>query len=363
MIKKISITQILILGFILLLSQSCSKKNPDSMLQLFPKEAEIRGTIMPIKENLLGHPMELINIDSLLIIVEFGSDTWLNIISSKTGRQINTCLTLGKGPTDVQYLKQISVYNNTKFFDIYDSQTRKLHTYYIDSILNDREITPIKTSSFEFAANKFFDILKYKSNFISTGIIWDGKYAILDSAGNTVNVCSNYPADPKHPHVDYDILGMAYQGTLKTKPNGKRMVWAGYSSDMFEIYEIEDHQLNIIKNYCYDLPIYEEERGGMGGFSASPLSNSKRAFNDMDVTEKYIYTLYSGRSREECDIETAIKGNTILIFDWDGNPIKNLKLDRLINRFTVSSDNKFIYAIAETPYPVIVKYPINMNSN
>lgn len=49
----------------------------------------------------------------------------------------------------------------------------------------------------------------------------------------------------------------------------------------------------------------------------------------------------------------------ILVFDWQGNPVADCKLDRSITAFTVSSDNKKLYAVLITRENEIYEFDLS----
>src|SRR5690606_2836991 len=65
------------------------------------------------------------------------------------------------------------------------------------------------------------------------------------------------------------------------------------------------------------------------------------AFVTGSVTNKYIYLLYSGKLNL---VVNPNFGRIIYVYDWDGNPIKEIVLDRDIMSLTVSEDDKTLYA-------------------
>lgn len=72
-------------------------------------------------------------------------------------------------------------------------------------------------------------------------------------------------------------------------------------------------------------------------------AENRMGYWDIDVTEEYIYTLYSGRERTDPNQST---GNKVFVFDWEGNPIKQLNLDVEVSRIAVDQNNETLYAVA-----------------
>lgn len=59
-------------------------------------------------------------------------------------------------------------------------------------------------------------------------------------------------------------------------------------------------------------------------------------------SNNYIYALYIGKRNKDISSGLNDFSNIIHVWDWEGNPIKELRLDRNIFTFDVSSDDKYI---------------------
>jgi hypothetical protein len=67
-------------------------------------------------------------------------------------------------------------------------------------------------------------------------------------------------------------------------------------------------------------------------------------YSDITSNENTICTLYQGM--RESEIVPGKSKSEIEVFDWEGNCIKRLLLDRLVNKILISQDGKTIYAIS-----------------
>lgn len=67
--------------------------------------------------------------------------------------------------------------------------------------------------------------------------------------------------------------------------------------------------------------------------------SSIKYFIDTSITSKYVYCLYAG-------CHDFAEKSKIFIFEWTGEHVKTLQLDRSIRNFTVDNDNKYVIAIA-----------------
>ncbi len=223
-----------------------------------------------------------------------------------------------------------------------DAQTRTLYQAnysQLNSIQIEKKVNLIKNSTF------FLGLIPMANNyFIGVGFMEKNRYAVLDQNGKTLSFNFEYPADDKNSATNFQ-KAMAYQGGLVANPNGTKCFSYCIYSEIFEILQLQkEGTLTKIKDIHFDKAIYIPEGDGKNSASAVIKKESKMAFLSGAATDKYIYLLYSGRVIGT-DFYFALKSNTILVFDWDGNPIIRYNLDVDINTFTVSEDNKIIYAI------------------
>lgn len=83
----------------------------------------------------------------------------------------------------------------------------------------------------------------------------------------------------------------------------------------------------------------------------------KQGFKDIEMTKNYIFCGYCGKlfMRDNPEFMT----NNILVFNYEGQLVRNLKLDRKIGHIAVSEDEKTIYAVAFEPNISIVRYSLD----
>ena len=101
---------------------------------------------------------------------------------------------------------------------------------------------------------------------------------------------------------------------------------------------------------CAEQPIYMKEQ--------LELTLLKLGFADVKMTKKYIFCSYFGQKYDR-DNRKNIKPRNMLVFDHQGNLLKNLRSERSLARFTVSEDEKTIYAATEEPEVAIIRFDIS----
>ncbi len=191
---------------------------------------------------------------------------------------------------------------------------------------------------------------------ISTGVFESGRYCLYNRYSGTSLIKFDYPYNKEHRNESKIALGLAYQGLITIKPDRTRFAFAASSSGNFEIYELLSNDFERVSQKIYFLPKYMNDNNKSTVF----LKNNKRGFISIASTEEYIYVVYSGRSREDYEMDTY-NGDNILVYDWNGHPLLRFKLERNIKNMALDKDGKkmFAYSINQVSgEPEIISYEL-----
>lgn len=124
---------------------------------------------------------------------------------------------------------------------------------------------------------------------------------------------------------------------------------------MIDIYSIKNNSIVSEWSYQEFLPdnLHIIEMGET--VRAAMTGESKNGYPDIDSTDRFVYTLFSGRKVKDKDYSY---GNTIRIMDWNGSKGLELYSDINLRRITVSADDQYLYAIAKDKddYPCVVVF-------
>lgn len=135
---------------------------------------------------------------------------------------------------------------------------------------------------------------------------------------------------------------------MELKSTNDKIVLAHRLSDQIEIFDLTSHKSITVKgpeNYKAEFLSFQSNDGKD---LITRNEKSRYAFTQVMSTDKFIYVLYSGNNMSDQNIDYA---KSIFVYDWNGKPIKRLNLGRYVTGFTVSGDDKSVYA-----YDVVSKY-------
>ncbi|MCD8179328.1 MAG: TolB-like 6-bladed beta-propeller domain-containing protein [Tannerellaceae bacterium] len=83
-------------------------------------------------------------------------------------------------------------------------------------------------------------------------------------------------------------------------------------------------------------------------------------FMDVKMNANYIFGLYSGKKSDFVTGNEEGLPRNLLIFDYEGNLLHNLKLDKKCIRIAVSEDN-IVYALHLDPESGVSVYDLNQS--
>lgn len=151
---------------------------------------------------------------------------------------------------------------------------------------------------------------------------------------------------PKNiPFYSWKRVNEAY---LVKKSTDDKVVLVNRFTDQIEIFDLKSHQSIVVKgpeNFDAEfIPFKPDDNKDL----IQRNEKSRYAFVRPMATDKFIYVLYSGNNMSSPHIDYS---KTLYVYDWNGKPIKKVNFDRYVSGFTVSNDNKTLYA-----YDVISKF-------
>ncbi len=149
---------------------------------------------------------------------------------------------------------------------------------------------------------------------------------------------------------------MAYESFLYMRPQNDKCVLARRYADEIEIVDLKNQTAKIVKGPEGFLPDVMEAKGNDGKMLSTRNDDTRYAFVKVKGTNEFIYLLYSGYNHYSAHFDY---GNSIFVYDWDGNPVSKLSFAGDVADFAVTTDNRIVYAL-RTKDNTVTKTIINL---
>lgn len=307
----------------LVILASCKYQSEDYEV-LQSKKLDISDSIM--------HSTELVFLGDLLVISDFGDVDYFKVIDVNSDRIVKRFGKLGEGPCELKPYSTIQKVNNFTL-GVFDRQDFSYLEYSLDKV--DSVFCQNETKKFDFNIQK---LIKLNSEvFLGVGL-YDGRYLLTNSVNYSIDsVFFEYPFNSELP-ITYEEKAMLFQGNFTNNLDNSRIAFATRSSPVLDILSFEDNKIRLIKRIQGSkLPVFASENSGT--MIGATLDNSNLwGFLSITSSNSYLYVLYSGKRTDE-DYQIS---DVVMVYDWDGNLIKRIKLDQEVSEIVVDGNDNYL---------------------
>ena len=282
--------------------------------------------------SILASPKELFLLDSLLVVVDARcGDDLFYVFSSSNGAFLKGGGKKGEGPGEVLTPDEAHL-NNEGILSYWDISKNRVIRYNVKELLLGFDSY---YNEFYFdrklMLTSFLDVIAFKNGYLYNGNT-DKHIGIYEA--------DSYVDSPILPDIDSPEIGRAIMNKSHwaMTPDEKKMVRATSIGGIVQCYTVENNKVEEYWIKLFFPPVYKLVEG------AKPVwitwcEESQMGFDDLYVTNQYVYLLLNGKFAKDKPF-----ANEILVMDWNGNIKKKFILDRTVKTIAVDEDQKVIYA-------------------
>ena len=328
---------------ILLLVSSC--KNNDFVLNEnavsfseFPQESQ--ATFEKVFDFNKGVAFNLHVVDSVLIVFnqQGGNGHFFYNYNLNSQQLSEGYLTGGRGPSQAVAAISSGIYGNTLW--TYDISLKKVLTVDKTEAITKANDSVLSFKEYPVFGSYYTASLKDDDHFLGVGSL-SSIYKIQEINTKTGEETDAFGVFGHVPNnMDFNAYKSAHQAFLSVKPTGDKAVLMYRFTDAIEIFDLNTKEGKAIhgpENY----PVDFKPLNAGDFFVMERTSKTRFAFVAGAVTNQYIYAVYSGKFNESLHPNY---GSFVFVYDWQGNPIKKITLDREMKSPAVSSDDQTLYA-------------------
>lgn len=280
---------------------------------------------------------------SNIIVSDRATKRHLHIISKENSNYLGQVGERGQGPNEFLSFSGFKRNFIDHQFIVYSMNDKKVVFFTIpqelentgtldiqpDSIINLNEVDS-EITYFEFLSDK---------SLVSKQLTKKEKFVHIDfRSGERVKSWDTWDGMLDQGDIPLSISASVFQGSLVSSPDRKHFGHATVFWDLIEVFNREtDKWLRLVG------PDQLEHKFSIDNSPGYPMhyieEGNKIGYVDFYLGSEYIFGLYSGMP------DRVAHGTKVLIFDYDGNPVKSYKLDVPAIRFAVDENENTIYLI------------------
>lgn len=335
---KLSLAILLFLSLHIL--EACKGNKTSSISDLFTTSEALRNNgKCNINEDSLAL-IEGITCDTNNIIVyDFHSGSCYTLFDNASGEYITRFGTIGQGPTDIP--SPCFGYLSKRCFSVFNDQTRIIMQYNTDSLRSHSINSAVSClTKYDIPDAQFSRIITINDSlFIGAGVYKSRyQYVLFDKHNKVLSYDVDiYNSSDETFNVYTKFL--SNQGVFVMHPHKNLFAYSLNFSSNIDFFQVENNKIHLIKSLRLGDPSYHSVVESQM-FSADLTEKTIIGYLDISATSNYIYALYS----DQKVYENGRKSNVVLVYDWEGNPVKKYILDTDTYYITADESHNRLFA-------------------
>lgn len=337
------VNKIIFLWLYICVLVGCKEDKAHTVLELFPESYPLS-----VKKEWQINEDSVANIEGLacdgenLIVSDFYSGDSYTLFDVKSGEYIARFGATGEGPDEIPL--GCYGYLSKSYFSVFSDKIKTVLKYSFDSLRSSKvNGSPVRLAKYNISDAEISRLIAIDdSTFVGSGtyksryqyLLFDKNSKVLDYGVDVYNSTDSL--------FDIYTRYIANQGDLVMNPEKKKFASSVNFSSNIDFFEIVNSKIKLKKTLRLGNPISKPFIGGGGTiFSVDLTEDTQIGYINLSATTQYVYALYSDKKVYESGNR---KSNTVLVFDWNGNPVKKYILDTDAYYIAVDEAQQGIFA-------------------
>ena len=333
-----------------LLSCNKYKYSNSRSFSLSDIQEKIHLTGVIIDNDEIFRPRSLFFKDSLLFTVNLQQPFFVTVFRLPDMKKIGDFISFGSGPNEALNVSNLQFQDSLVW--VLDKSRQQINKYKINQFLVEKEIAPLEVIKIE---ESFNTLLVTENKLIANSLYHvQSRFSIYDLKGNFIENKGELP-DAGIPMTDLELLE-SYFCNMALNPINESIFVAYTSTDLIEIYNAEGNLKTGMHGPDQFYSIKKEVSLDNNMQRVSSIEGKTRdAYYNPIAFEDEIWTIYNGKYFDR-NVENGFLCNRIIVFDWDGNPIRHYTTDTGFYALAVDRKNRAFYGLTLNPEFAFVKF-------
>ena len=298
--------------------------------------------------DLLGSTMQLLKVDSLLLINDFHGDSLVHIYNLKTNQKMGYLVSAGDGPNEL--ISPLELQADGERLWVLSRPLHVLSHTPLSAIDGSGAISLVRDGRVKGEADCFVSLPPESMAFSG---FFTKRYALANTDQlDSVTEFGDYPDFwEEEKRFPAEVKAMFHQSRFAVNP--ERRLFASCSYFVLEIYDYGASKSSVPElKFRKQLGRYEYDYQKGKRVTSSLRAGSDLAAVDVIAGEKYLYILIQDEKNR--------KHRNIMVLDWEGRPVKLLKSGKRITCLAIDEKEGMGYCIVRDPEDTLVSFKLNI---
>ncbi|MDR0895210.1 MAG: TolB-like 6-bladed beta-propeller domain-containing protein [Prevotellaceae bacterium] len=318
---------------------SCNEKEP-GFIGLFNKQVNVHASIYDaIQPDSLGSPKQLLAIGDYVIFSEPSLPQLMMAYNTVTGK-VHRLLPKGQGANEALSIQEFGLYRGGNTFYVKDTYLNTLFLFEVSEqgvqfLQIDKETPEQNISSLAYDDKR--DLMFFLTQFEEKHFTFRQEHE-FHSFADQVEIENLSPI-----HVSTLLYGRCL-----CNPIENRLAWFSDFGDVMEVYDYTDlNRIKLVTSKVLLLPTFGATPESGGAVSMRPTTKIGIASVTSDTHA--IYALHNEHTLMDVlqlqNRNDIFFSNKILVFDWNGNPLRIINIDHEVKYITYSAKEQALLGI------------------
>jgi hypothetical protein len=334
--------------------QSCgSSTDPTDPLVSFQDKVNLSSKRLNTSDSLFRAGALLV-FDNVLFVYDNELDYIYKLIAIDQDQLLKRFGKVGEGPCELDpaLITYKSGADGT-LIGMFEMTTREFQEFSVAEILESKDDPICRPFQGKFDSEVRLVCKVGENKFIGASSV--GKpYTLLDG-NQVVQTIGEFPFQDLFEGIDSRILDLAYQIRLFKHPTKPLVLGTSIFSFNMDILELDNKDNLNIKKILHFWPPEFEPSTDPDQFFAAIKKENRLGNVSTDVSKNFIYVLYSDQPWE---YQFPLKSKRVLVYDWDGNPVKILELDQEVSMIAAHENDEFLIGYVDDGKANLFKFDL-----
>jgi hypothetical protein len=319
---------------------ACVRTESSGDYKAFPEEMALHGEVIPLDTVLLRYPFRIAVRDGLAVVMDLHpAGHYLHAFTCPGGKHIASFGRRGEGPEELLSAETFR-FRSLDSLWVLDANRMEITRWRI--FPGERTVRREETVRLDKSLIRSLDFLVTETGFILPDYSGEYRYHLADFRGRPLRAAGNIPAGKQADRTAPVALAQAWRSFLDYHPRHDLLVMATQLGEVLELYHLHDTAHTVVRG-----PHGEPEFRTVQG---EGVPTGIMGFGDIQITDRYIYTVFQGRTFKEIQQahrqgqRTERGGRFIRVFDLEGRPVRQYTLDHSVSGICVDEQAGIIFA-------------------
>lgn len=326
----------------------CGGRDENSLADLFPAQVDLQSRPLDIPSEDILNPLYLASAGDYLISANFRTEKAIRIYDLTTARPINDLIHVGRGPNEILNISSMSYADDR--LTVYSGNSGSVLTVPYGEL---HDSVPEITVSDAIEACSRVLPLAY-DQYLLEGCA-DAHLKLVDRNGDPLSVFDAYPDDGESRLPGDNRL--IWQGHLVGSSDGKKFAFAASAGTIFRFGKVQDNgSVDKTKEYVLALPEYTlDSDPSKERYSVIWDESCLAGTLSMAAGSDHCFLLHDP---DKLTIDREWRMSTVLVFDWEGNPVVKFHLDKPLEAISYNERENTLIGLTsnERSEPQFVSY-------